>query len=257
MALLDLVALGTVCDVMPLVGLNRVLVSSRLARDSPTKQPGVRHPGRGGRDRGPWRPIIWAISLGRASTRADGSARLRWERACSAPTDPDEARRLAEALDGFNADRREIEAQVLMEAIEQVESTPGGEGEHPAGHGGRGGLAPRGHRHRRQPVAGTVWPACLCLAIDGTLAKGSGRSVAGLDLGAAVLAARDAGLLMLGGGHAMAAGFTLARPGCTTCGPFWDRHLAGQLTDGVLDPCAWTWTAWSASRGPPSTCCGH
>ncbi len=236
MALLDLVALGTVCDVMPLVGLNRVLVSAglRVLRQRSnlglatlaevaglTEAPTAYHLGY---ILGP------RINAGGRVGEAPMGTRLL------STTDPDEARRLAEALDGFNADRREIEAQVLMEAIEQVESTPGGEGEHPlvmaAGAGWHPGVIGIVASRLRERYG---LPACV-VAIDGTLAKGSGRSVAGLDLGAAVLAARDAGLLMLGGGHAMAAGFTLDPARLHDLRAFLDRHLAGQLTDGVLDP---------------------
>lgn len=150
--------------------------------------------------------------------------------------DAEEARRLAEALDGFNADRREIEAQVLLEAIEQAESGQFAADNAPLvlvsganWHPGVIGIVASRLRERYD------LPACV-LAIDGSLAKGSGRSVPGLDLGAAVLAARQAGLLLLGGGHAMAAGFTLAPDRIADLRAFLGRHLAAQMVDGVRDP---------------------
>jgi single-stranded-DNA-specific exonuclease len=120
--------------------------------------------------------------------------------------DSDEATGLALRLDAFNAARRDIEAAVLAEAIEQVESTADpaqpvlfavGKGWHP---GVIGIVAGRLRERYDRPA----W----VLAVEAGMAKGSGRSVPGVDLGRAVLAAREAGLLVNGGGHAMAAGLT-------------------------------------------------
>jgi single-stranded-DNA-specific exonuclease len=125
-----------------------------------------------------------------------------------ATDDPAEAAALAARLDGFNAERREIEACVLAAAIETVEreTAPSplvfaaGEGWHP---GVIGIVASRlKERYNR--------PACV-VALEKDVGKGSGRSVGGFALGASVIAARQAGLLVNGGGHAMAAGFTVER----------------------------------------------
>ncbi len=205
MAWLDLVALGTVADVVPLTGLNRAFVAQGLKvmrmRSNPgiaaladvahvTEPLGAYHAGfvlgprvnAGGR--------VGASDLGARLLAADDAA---------------EARALAERLDALNAERREIEAQVLAQAIEQVENGPkaallfaAGEGWH---QGVVGIVASRlKDRYNR--------PACV-VALDGAVGRGSGRSVRGLALGPAVVAARQAGLLVNGGGHAMAAGFTV------------------------------------------------
>ncbi|MQX36974.1 single-stranded-DNA-specific exonuclease RecJ [Roseospira navarrensis] len=235
MALLDLVALGTVCDVMPLTGLNRAFVAqglrvmarrgnaglAALADVAGLKEPpGAFHLGY---VMGP------RVNAGGRVGEAPMGMRLL------STADADEARRLAEALDGFNMDRREIEAQVLMEAIEQVEGQAApadgplvlaaGDGWHP----GVIGIVASRLRERYD------LPACV-VAIEANQAKGSGRSVPGLDLGAAVLAAREAGLLTLGGGHAMAAGFSLHPEGIGALRAFLAGHLADQLGDGTLDP---------------------
>jgi single-stranded-DNA-specific exonuclease len=203
--LLDLVALGTICDVVPLTGLNRALVTQGLkimAMRGNTglaaladvarlnEAPGCYHAGfllgprvnAGGR--------VGASHLG---------ARLL------ATDDAQEAAAIARQLDAYNSERKKIEENVLGEAIVQAESrlAPGlvlvsSPGWHP---GVIGIVASRlKERYGR--------PACV-VAMEGGIGKGSGRSVPGTDLGNAVIAARQAGLLLNGGGHAMAAGFTV------------------------------------------------
>ena len=121
--------------------------------------------------------------------------------------DPDEARRLAHLLDSTNRDRQEVEASILDAAYAQAAEQSAanhaallvhGDTWHP---GVVGIVAGRiKERHNR--------PVCVGALADGTV-RGSGRSVPGIDLGRAILAARAAGILTTGGGHAMAAGFSL------------------------------------------------
>jgi single-stranded-DNA-specific exonuclease len=143
--------------------------------------------------------------------------------------DADEATALALRLDDYNRARQDIEAAVLAEAIEQVETRNTdepvlfavGESWHP---GVIGIVASRlKDRYGR--------PACV-IALDGGMAKGSGRSVKGVDLGKAVLAARDAGLLFNGGGHAMAAGFTVEQTHMARFLDFMNQHVAAQTKAG-------------------------
>ena len=205
--LLDLVALGTVCDVVPLLGLNRVLVARGLTVMARRRNvglaaladvarvaaaPGAYH---AGFMLGP------RVNAGGRVGQADLGARLL------TTDDPAEARRLAERLDGFNSERKAIEQAVLVEALERAEAQAAeglalvlvaGEGWHP---GVIGIVASR-------IVERTNRPACVVALADGT-GKGSCRSIAGVDLGAAVIAARQAGLLLNGGGHRMAAGLTV------------------------------------------------
>jgi single-stranded-DNA-specific exonuclease len=208
LAWLDLVALGTVCDVVPLVGLNRALVAQGLkvmARRGNAgiaaladlcrlaERPDAYHAG-----------FVFGprVNAGGRVGQADLGARLL------STDDPAEAARIAALLDGHNVERKAVEAAVLAQALEQVEADPApsaelvfavGEGWHP---GVIGIVAARlKERYNR--------PACV-VAVDGGIGKASGRSVRGVDLGAAVIAARREGLLMAGGGHKMAAGFTVA-----------------------------------------------
>jgi len=237
MALMDLVALGTVCDVMPLVGLNRAYVvqglrvmarRGNLGLAALADVAGVAEA-----------PTAYHLGYvlgprvnagGRVGEAPSGMRLLSTEDAL-------EARRLAEALDGFNRDRQQIEAQVLLEAIEQVEGMANpvdngplvlaaGEGWHP----GVIGIVASRLKER------FGLPACV-LAIEGNHVKGSGRSVPGLDLGRAVIAAREAGLLTLGGGHPMAAGFSLEPDQIAPFRTFLSARLAEQLgEDGsILD----------------------
>ena len=208
---LDLVALGTVCDVVPLTGINRALVAQGIKVARRGANPGLAALAAVGRVTSPIDAYHLGFVLGprvNAGGRvgaADLGARLL------ATDDPALAAELATRLDGYNRERREIEAATLAAAIEAVEAAPqspalvfvAAEGWHP---GVIGIVAARlKERYER--------PACV-VALDsmsaGGIGKGSGRSVPGVALGPAVIAARQAGLLINGGGHAMAAGFTVA-----------------------------------------------
>jgi single-stranded-DNA-specific exonuclease len=205
MALLDLVALGTICDVVALTGLNRALVAQGLkvirrrgniglAALADIAKVGERLDAyHAGFILGP------RINAGGRVGASDLGVRLL------STEDPVEARNIAAQLHQLNDERRAIEATVLEEAIAQVD-----------GGGKIGPLVFAASENWHPGVIGIVAsrlkerynrPACVA-AIVGGQAKGSGRSVSGVGLGAAVIAARQAGLLVNGGGHAMAAGFT-------------------------------------------------
>ena len=205
--MLDLVALATVCDVMPLTGVNRALVCQGLKVLARRDRIGLAALLDVVQTRD--KPSAFTLgyvlgprinATGRIS-QADLGLRLLLT------DDPQEAAQLAATLDAVNRQRQEVEASMLdaaMAAAEQ-QSAQGhaallvrGEGWHP---GVVGIVAGRiKERFNR--------PACVAGIADG-IAKGSGRSVPGLDLGAAVLAARQMGILTTGGGHPMAAGFSL------------------------------------------------
>ena len=208
LALLDLVALGTVCDVVRLEGLNRALVTQGLrvmARRNNTglaaladaahiaEKPSEYH---AGFILGP------RVNAGGRVGEASLGARLL------TTGDTAEAAQLAAQLDAFNAERQAIEAEVLEEALafvaEEASDAPlvfiAGEGWHP---GVIGIVASRLKEKYQRPA--------LVIGLDGDTGKGSGRSVEGVDLGSAIIAARQAGLLINGGGHKMAAGLTVER----------------------------------------------
>jgi single-stranded-DNA-specific exonuclease len=230
---LDLVALGTICDLVPLTGLNRALVAQGLKVLRRRTNPGLAALAdvagvaerldayHAGFILGP------RVNAGGRVGRSDLGSRLL------ASDDPLETMALARELDALNAERREIEARVLAQAIEQVESGDrhapmvfvAGEGWHS---GVIGIVASRlKERYNR--------PACV-VAVAGGIGKGSGRSIAGLALGSAVVAARQAGLLVNGGGHPMAAGFTVEAAKLGALRDFLAGRAAAALGDAMLAP---------------------
>ncbi len=164
---------------------------------------------------------------------AAGSAPPIWARGCWRPTIQALATELAQRLDGHNRERRDIEARTLAAAIALVEATPqapvltcaAAEGWHP---GVIGIVAARLKERYERPA--------LVVALADGIGRGSGRSIAGLPLGPAVIAARQAGLLINGGGHAMAAGFTVAADKLDALREFLARRLGDGLGRETLVP---------------------
>ena len=224
---LDLVALGTVCDQVRLTGVNRALVAQGLKVLAQRGNPGLVALADVARLES--KPEAWhlgfmlgpRINAGGRVGEPDLGARLL---ACD---DGAAAAEMAARLDAFNSERREIEAAVLDEALAQVEAT--GDGDRDliflAGRNWHAGVigivASRvGERYHR--------PVCVAGIGEDGIAKGSGRSVPGIDLGAAVIAARQEGLLVNGGGHAMAAGFTVAEDRLEAFKAFLGERIAAQ-----------------------------
>lgn len=208
MAMLDLVALATVADVAPLLGVNRAFVRQGLRVMARRERPGLRALADVGRvDQAPTPYTLGFIlgprvNAGGRIGQADLGARLL------ATDDPAEAAAMAERLDMLNTERREIEARVRAEAMAQAEARgldgplvwAAGEGWHP---GVVGIVAARLKEATNRPA--------VVIGLDGDEGKGSARSVSGVDLGAAVQRVAAEGLLIKGGGHRMAAGLTVAR----------------------------------------------
>jgi single-stranded-DNA-specific exonuclease len=204
---LDLVALATVCDVMPLTGLNRALVTQGLKVMAKRARPGIAALMDVAKLAEAPSVMHCGFALGpriNASGRiAEADMGLRLLLA----EDGELATELAQTLDAVNRQRQQVEAGISAEAMARAEA------QIVAGHSVIL-LAQAGwHPGVVGIVAGRVKerfnrPALVAGITDG-VAKGSGRSVAGVDLGAAVIAARQSGLLATGGGHAMAAGFSV------------------------------------------------
>lgn len=200
---LDLVALGTVADVVPLTGLNRALVAQGLKVMAKRRNLGLAALADVARLQ--TRPTAFhlgfllgpRVNAGGRVGKSDLGARLL------VTSDPAEAAALAAELDRLNAERQAIEAMVLERADALVDPARplvfvAGAGWH---EGVIGIVASRLKDKHRRPA--------IVVALEDGRGKGSGRSVVGLDLGAAVTAAKQAGLLINGGGHAMAAGLTV------------------------------------------------
>jgi single-stranded-DNA-specific exonuclease len=208
MALLDLVALATVADVAPLVGVNRAFVRQGLAIMARRERVGLTALADvAGLDEAPAAYHLGfllgpRVNAGGRIGRADLGARLL------STADPRAAEALARDLDRLNTERREIETAVREEALAQAEARgidgplvwAAGEGWHP---GVVGIVAARLKEATNRPA--------VVIGLDGREGKGSARSVSGVDLGAAVQRVAAEGLLLKGGGHKMAAGLTVAR----------------------------------------------
>ena len=247
MAMMDLVALATVADVAPLIGVNRAFVQTGLKVMAARQRPGlVALADVAKMDAAPSAHHLGflmgpRINAGGRIGKADLGARLL------ATTDPHEAQSLADKLDQLNSERREVEAMVRDAALVQAD-TRGmdgplawavGDGWHP----GVVGIV----ASRLKEVSGRP---SIVIGIDGDIGKGSGRSVSGIDLGAAIQRCAAEGLLIKGGGHKMAAGLTVARdmiePAMERLGALLAKQGADQIgpadlrVDGILMPGAAT-----------------
>ena len=235
LALLDIVALGTVCDMVPLTGINRAFVHQGLkiiARRGNTglsaladaagvdEAPGAYHLG-----------FVFGPRInagGRVGESSLGANLLSTD-------DPAEAQTLARRLDSLNRERQLIEAEILGDAMRQAESVVAardpaalviaGEKWHP---GVIGIVASRLKDAFNRP-------ACVVALNDGD-GTGSGRSVSGVDLGQTVIAARQSGLLTKGGGHMMAAGFSLAANKLEDFAHFVETRVAQQMAASGFVP---------------------
>ncbi len=243
MPLLDLVALGTVADVAKLQGLNRAFVAQGLKIMAQGQNTGMN-------------ALIEASRLTRAPTCSDlgfalgprinaggrvGKSDLGVRLLTT--DDREEARAIAGELNRLNEERRAIESTVQEEAERMLPaqhnrpiSLLAGKGWHP---GVIGIVAGRVKEKTGRPSI------VIALDADG-IGKGSGRSIAGVDLGAAIISAREAGLLIAGGGHAMAAGLTVAEDKIEALSAWLDERLAvavdrasgekALLIDALLSP---------------------
>jgi single-stranded-DNA-specific exonuclease len=230
--LLDIVALGTVADVAQLRGLNRAFVTQGLKVMAQRRNVGLS-------------ALIEASRLSKAPSCTDlgfalgprinaggrvGKSDLGVRLLTT--EDPEEAREIAAELERLNEERRAIETMVC-EAAETLCHAQGnravalvsGEGWHP---GVIGIVAGRLKEKLGRPA--------IVIALDAEgIGKGSGRSISGVDLGAAVLAAKDSGLLIAGGGHAMAAGLTVERGRIEALADFLDERLSSDVVRGRDD----------------------
>ena len=236
LSLLHLVALGTVADVVPLKGLNRAFVAKGLIALRRREDLGATSLMDAARLSGP--PEPWhlgfllgpRINAGGRIGRADLGVRLLLEE------NPAEAARIAAELDRLNRDRQQIEQVTLAQAEAEALAALGleekgavivtaAEGWHP---GVVGLVAARLKERYGRPAF------AIALEAGGT-GTGSGRSIAGVDLGRAVRRAVQEGLLLKGGGHAMAAGVTLKKDTLSAFRAFLEDTLGTSVADARRD----------------------
>lgn len=253
--LLDLVALGTVADVVPLRGLNRALVSKGLLAMRARENIGMRALMDVSRMADPPNPFHLGFLLGpriNAGGRI-GDATLGTKLLVT--DDPAEAAAIAAKLDRLNDERREMEHETLLQAEAEALASFGhdekgaivlvsGEGWHP---GVVGLVAARLKERFGRPA--------FAIAFLGNTGTGSGRSIPGVDLGRVIRQAVDAGILEKGGGHVMAAGLTVTRDKLGALRAYLEEHLheaveaaraADHLAiDGAITAGAATGELWS------------
>jgi single-stranded-DNA-specific exonuclease len=232
---LDLAAMGAVCDVTSLTGFNRAIAAQGLRVMSSWANPGLKALLEVAKSQGPASTFHAGFILGPRINaggrigRSDLGARLL------STDDALEAAALAAELDALNAGRKDIEAAVIDEAVAFIERDSNqdpdapvlvvaGDGWHP----GVVGIAAARLRERyRKPV--------IVIGVDrpSDTGKGSGRSQPGVNLGRAVQAAFDEGLLLSGGGHAMAAGLTVRPSGIPELRAFLEERLRDEMVDAA------------------------
>ena len=232
---LDLAAMGAFCDVTSLTGFNRALAAQGLKVMSGWRNIGLKALLDVAKSQGPATAFHAGyilgprINAGGRIGRADLGARLL------STEDPEEASALAQELDALNASRKEVEKAVIDEAVASIEKqsnfdpdapviVAAGDGWHP----GVVGIAAGRLRERyRKPV--------IVIGIDrpADIGKGSGRSQPGVNLGRAIQSAFDDGLLLAGGGHAMAAGLTVRPSGIPELRAYLCDKLAGEMIDAA------------------------
>ncbi|WP_296742328.1 single-stranded-DNA-specific exonuclease RecJ [Mesorhizobium sp.] len=230
LSLLDLVALATVCDVVPLTGVNRAFVVKGLQVARQQKNEGLAALARVSRIGEPINTFHLSFLIGprinaggRIGDAALGSRLL-------ATDDPVEAASIAETLDRLNQERQQMELEMLAQARAEADAELAG-GSGPAvvvtasnnWHPGIVGLiASRLKDHARRPA--------FAIAFNSNgIGTGSGRSVSGFDLGRLVREAAEAGLIVKGGGHAMAAGITVERAKLGALRAFFEERAAADV----------------------------
>jgi single-stranded-DNA-specific exonuclease len=231
---LDLVALGTVCDVVPLRGLNRALVCQGLKVAAGRGNPGLAALAAAAGLNGPPCAEHFGFVLG---PRVNAGGRTGCSRLAAdllLAEAPDAITGIVARMEHLNQERRAIERRVLAAAEHQL--APALSADQPllvaAGEdwspGVVGLVASRlVERHHRPAVV---------IGLSGEAGKGSGRSVPGFDLGGAVIAARQAGILLEGGGHPMAAGLTVRAERLDELTRFLSERLGRALGQGLPPP---------------------
>jgi single-stranded-DNA-specific exonuclease len=231
---LDLVALGTVCDVVPLRGLNRALVCQGLKVAAGRGNPGLAALAAAASLDGPPSAEHFGFVLGPRVNAGGRTGCSRLGADLLLAEAPDAIAAIVARMEHLNQERRATERRVLAAAERQL--GPALAADRPlllvAGEewspGVVGLVAARlVERHHRPAVV---------IGLKGEIGKGSGRSVAGFDLGAAVIAARQAGLLLEGGGHPMAAGLTVRADQLDELAQFLGTRLAQTFGPGLPPP---------------------
>jgi len=235
MDVLDLVALGTICDMVPLKGLNRAFAKQGLKVMARRSNRGLTALADLCGLNGPPSASDLGFQIGPRINAGGRVGKAHYGASLLTSNDPVEIDRLVHALDQYNRERKEIEHAVVEDAILGLvrRDEPGelpfvwaqGERWHP---GVLGIAASRLVERYNRPA--------FVLNVSGDTATCSSRSIPGFDMGSAIGAAKDAGLLLKGGGHTMAAGFSARRVQLGDVKSFFAERLAGLGDDDFMVP---------------------
>jgi single-stranded-DNA-specific exonuclease len=225
---LDLVALATICDVVPLTGVNRAFVNSGLAKLSAMKRPGLKALAQVAKIAAPCTSYHLGFVLGPRINAGGRVGKCSLGVELLTAKDAAQAEEIAALLDLHNRERQALEKLILEEAVALAATQDNapfvfvhGEG----WHSGVVGIVAGRLKERFDKPA-------LVAGFEGGMGRGSARSVAGVDIGAIVRAAHQKGLLESGGGHAMAAGFSLHADKCDAFRRFLETRDIGAARDG-------------------------
>ncbi len=209
LSLLDLVALGTICDMVPLRGINRALVNQGLKIMRTHTNPGIKAL----LDISQKNSLISAYHLGFIiGPRINAGGRIGQSNLGSqllSTNDHEEALAIAKKLDSYNEERKAIEMQIFEDAMSEAQNV-----------NASSPIICIGNNNWHQGVIGIVAgklkeifnkPIAVISFDDNNLGKASCRSIEGIDFGSTLIEAKTAGLVLEGGGHAMAAGFTVMK----------------------------------------------
>ena len=202
---LDLVGLATVCDVVPLLGVNRAFVRFGLGQATTLARPGLAALAEVAKAKTPFTPYTMGFVFGPRINAGGRVGRAGLGTDLLTARDPDRAAQFAVQLDLHNKERQAIEKLILEEATAMAATQANapfvlvaGDGWHP---GVVGIVASRLKERFSKPA--------FVAGFEGGMGRGSARSIAGIDVGSIIRAAADAKVIEYGGGHAMAAGFSL------------------------------------------------
>jgi single-stranded-DNA-specific exonuclease len=202
----DLVGLATVCDVVPLVGVNRAFVRAGLAKISQMPRPGLAALATVAKIQPPFTPYHFGFALGPRINAGGRVGKCSLGAELLSATEVSMAEELALLLDTHNRERQALESMILDNATAMAATQANApfllvaeDGWHP----GVVGIVAGRLKDRFQKPA-------FVAGFEGGMSRGSARSIPGIDIGAMVRAAQEAGIIDSGGGHAMAAGFSLS-----------------------------------------------
>jgi single-stranded-DNA-specific exonuclease len=207
LSFLDLTALGTICDVVPLTGLNRAFVKQGLKVLSNMPNPGLEALCETAGIQGPYTPYHCGFILGPRINAGGRIGQANMGALLMSSDDAQERLGYAQELDRINEQRKVLQERILNEAIDAANALPPDRKliivSMSDWHAGIIGIVAGRLKDRFNR------PAIVIGVDENGMGKGSGRSLHGVNLGAAILKAKEKGLLSAGGGHEMAAGLSI------------------------------------------------